>query len=661
MAVSVRSIIDANLTAIYDISQSSVINRTDPETYRLITTLVFAEKKSVRTSTIILAAFNIIAALTTTLSILYDCYWTSRRVNSKYRASKLCISSIHPAETFPLVLSIGIVIQGLIFAGIQGEGLKGLYTRGCSTIAQVLWPAIFIVPYIQLVFGLECVLRSFRTLPFQARGKFDVTICCGVIVLMLFLTWLPSHLLPEPNVCYASLLSFISRYREIASIILTSAAGLMVISGSIIFYRLSTVNLIDQHQRIAASRIVHYLVIGVFSLILILPHFFSLVVGQDGLKLSMMATVVLNLSGLMSGLLHLILRSNTSTTSFGPKEGSSWDCGKHQIRIFGPNELAMYSSLVDPVPGPMTDAYYERQFSQSSSHRRSPIRSEKRGIDTKNLYSPPFKSPRRDELSPKGVMNVLSPYRSHARKPSYSLFPQQETFPTTNQPNPQLPISIYDISELGLPQPTFGRSSRHFRDSSDSSSATVQIGLRLSHAPSIDMSGDDEALPLPATTYNARAAVTPLSLPPPRLRSPLPPPLALISPTKSPLSSPLSSPDLTPLTSPAPLQPRIFSGFQRAVLPPVPLRVDTTFISPSARSSPRAVPINSQLPQNLEIGSLSIEGSNHEVETRASSSTLLSTETARESAIKLSPMVYKPEKRSNPLKKSPLSAAPIDS
>lgn len=50
---------------------------------------------------------------------------------------------IHPAETFPLVLSIGIVIQGLVFAALQGEGLHSLFTFGCGTIAQFMWIGMF--------------------------------------------------------------------------------------------------------------------------------------------------------------------------------------------------------------------------------------------------------------------------------------------------------------------------------------------------------------------------------------------------------------------------------------------------------------------------------------------------------------------------------------
>ncbi len=54
---------------------------------RLIQKLAFQDSKSIRTSTIILAAFNILAALATAISILYDCYWSSKRCAPKYKAT----------------------------------------------------------------------------------------------------------------------------------------------------------------------------------------------------------------------------------------------------------------------------------------------------------------------------------------------------------------------------------------------------------------------------------------------------------------------------------------------------------------------------------------------------------------------------------------------
>lgn len=48
---------------------------------------------------------------------------------------------MHPAETFPLVLSFGIIVQGLVFAAAQGQGMQMLFTdAGCDIIAQYMLP-----------------------------------------------------------------------------------------------------------------------------------------------------------------------------------------------------------------------------------------------------------------------------------------------------------------------------------------------------------------------------------------------------------------------------------------------------------------------------------------------------------------------------------------
>jgi hypothetical protein len=126
--------------------------------------------------------------------------------------------------------------------------------------------ALFMVPYLQLVFGAECALRSFRSSPFQARGKYDVTICLVVVVLMLIGTWLQSFFV-HSNTCFASLVWYVSRYGVLGLKLLIITGALMVVSAVIIFVRLSTVSLIDEHQRIAASRMVYYLVLGIVSLV----------------------------------------------------------------------------------------------------------------------------------------------------------------------------------------------------------------------------------------------------------------------------------------------------------------------------------------------------------------------------------------------------------
>jgi hypothetical protein len=127
--------------------------------------------------------------------------------------------------------------------------------------------AIFLVPYIQIVFGMECAIRSTRKGGFPSRGKYDVSICLAVIVFMLVVTSIPTHVSLETNYCFASLAWFVTKYGELGLGLLVACGGLAIISATMIFYRLTTLTTIDQHQRIAASRIVYYLVLAVVSLV----------------------------------------------------------------------------------------------------------------------------------------------------------------------------------------------------------------------------------------------------------------------------------------------------------------------------------------------------------------------------------------------------------
>lgn len=47
---------------------------------------------------------------------------------------------VGPAESFPLVLSVGIVVQGIVFAIAQSTGLDHLLTLGCTITSQMMLP-----------------------------------------------------------------------------------------------------------------------------------------------------------------------------------------------------------------------------------------------------------------------------------------------------------------------------------------------------------------------------------------------------------------------------------------------------------------------------------------------------------------------------------------
>jgi hypothetical protein len=240
---------------------------------------------------------------------------------------------------------------------------------------------------------------------------------------------------------------------------------------------------------------------------------------------SMMATVVLNLHGLMTGFLHMFLRSNTATTALRPKGTRGWSHGRHEIRFWGPNELGFDEHMLQPVSGPRSPA--------SICSRASLIENEK----TRALSMDSIRSPHGVESSenlkdsagktagqPASIATLLKagtpcpenehPF-GHRRKQSYSIFPPEPvvTSPTDKQePTPsstawkvpesrlkdtmpqifkpssnqqQVGESTYNGGELLEPPPPLfvPNPSRHRRDSSIQTSVTVEIGLRLSHAP----------------------------------------------------------------------------------------------------------------------------------------------------------------------------------
>jgi hypothetical protein len=68
---------------IYNMQESN--GKASNSTKAFINGLLFAESKSIRTSTLILAAFNILAGLATALSITYGCHWAAKRNGSNYK------------------------------------------------------------------------------------------------------------------------------------------------------------------------------------------------------------------------------------------------------------------------------------------------------------------------------------------------------------------------------------------------------------------------------------------------------------------------------------------------------------------------------------------------------------------------------------------------
>ncbi|OTA61265.1 hypothetical protein K449DRAFT_331384 [Hypoxylon sp. EC38] len=489
-------------------------------TFGVINQFKFLAARSIRTSTIILAAFNTISAFALAAGIFYDCFATARRSKLEGKERVNVFRCIRGPETYPFVLSLGITIQGIIFAVSQAQGLDGLFIPGCSLISQFMWPAVFIVPYIQLVFGLEVTLRACRNRPFPPRGKWNIPICLAIVKLLLLGTGLVGFFIRPPNFCFASLFWFVARWAKGGFVLLLMIAIILAICSVLIFLKLSRYSLIEDSERISASRMVYYLALAVVTNALIVPFFIDLTFsspmddnGGPGLTLSMISTVVANVTGLMTGGLHLFLRSRTISIISPKNKLAEYERQKlkHQIRIRGTNDMDFNGHILQPVSGPEF-AKTESQENLMGEKGDVAERGESSYARSSLQFSPSMPNPLRSNavFESANIPRVPEPVQipptpsanTHSRKPSasYTLFPGKNQgnpasvalLPSTAyNPNSQsnLPSTTFqfdDVNDTLRPPPSIRATwGRHRRDSSMGSSATVQIGLRISNVADI--------------------------------------------------------------------------------------------------------------------------------------------------------------------------------
>jgi hypothetical protein len=291
-----------------------------------------------------------------------------------------------------------------------------------------------------------------------------------------------------------------------------------------------------------------------------LPFFVSAYRRSHGILTSRMAGIVLNLFGLVMGFLHLMLRLNAEVMAIRPLR-APWAKTK-SFRFFGYSDLDIGAQMEMPIA-------IERSMS-TRGLARTP--SEK----YRGLLSPDSLQPTIDIRSPraaKGPLESPMPPKATAttelirkKSNSYSVFPIND--PQGKTLTSRAMDSGEDELILLPPPPLFLR--RHQRDSSNISSATVQIGLRLSHGI---LPAGTEYLETPGFQLPIQSPDSPRS---PPSRRPVPSPLSQEalnreSSTKSmelpiqfkpPTPSPQPSPQFSPLRSPLLQHPPIITSPQ---------------------------------------------------------------------------------------------------
>lgn len=489
-------------------------------TRAVIASLQLQQVQTLRTMHLTLGAFSLGLMLLTVHRIISDAR-RAAAVQVPLRKQRFNLfHNVHPAETFPLVLACGAVLQQIIFVAVQSTSLHSVLSNKCRGLSMITLPAIFITGYATLVFGVEMAMRAFKFDRFSPRGKWNTPICVGSISFLLLLTWMPTIAWPMYNRCFGSLIWFPMRYELIMICILVTLVFFFLFLAALISIQLMRTTDIDPNERIAASRMCYYLLMGALIYTLVLPveiqaHRRDF---MNTLATSRIAEISLFTSGIFYAFFHLFLRVNATRLVIKPIKETAVNESKQKrprIRFFGPSDLEMN------ISGPLALQGGRRPDSRQGLIDVGP---EKNRFD----FEPDYFNRQERPLTP-GSMKSLGPIdptkwplppveashtedvnesvSGHKRaKSSYSLFP------TRAEDIPRLPATVYspnekrvsklalrrqtrrssfggksvtDVTEcfknLSKPAPLFSR--RHRRDESTDSSATVQIGLRFSVAP----------------------------------------------------------------------------------------------------------------------------------------------------------------------------------
>ncbi|KAH6642745.1 hypothetical protein C7974DRAFT_447440 [Boeremia exigua] len=606
--------VSLNTSAVSETSWSSTNS-----TRAVIASLQLAQVQTTRTMHLALGVFSLALALLTVYRILSDARRAAALQVTLRKQRFNSLQNVHPAETFPLALACGAVLSQIIFVAVQSTTLYSVLSKNCRMLAMITYPAIFIMGYLTLVFGIETAFRSFKSERFAPRGKWNTIFCIAAVAFFSVLTWIPTIAWPMLNRCFGSLIWFPMRYDLLTLVLLVVLISMLLLLTAVISIQLMRSADIDPNERIAASRMCYYLILTAVIYILVVPcQIQSLQKNFDAaLGGSRFAEASLFSSGMVISFFHLFLRTNANRLVIRPIDEMRAQSKQKRprLRFFGPSDLEMNISgpmglqggrrpdsrqgLIDVGPEKnrfdFDPEYFERpdRVITPGSKLQSPI-------DLTKWPLPP------DLEEPKETTKK----RGHERnKSSYSIFP------TRAEDVPRLPATVYNparaakgesrISKLAMrrfnrrssvtdvsqefesmdkPHPFFAGRARH---ASTDSSATVQIGLRFSLAPATLATVKYASPTAPNVPKLARtdtdSSGSTLGLP---IQSPSPTAIlrpAVFSPPTPAKPSPARTPafPLTPSDSSAYLQAQ-----REKVLPAAPARADSPPVLSGLRMNP---------------------------------------------------------------------------
>ncbi|KAI1944577.1 hypothetical protein LOZ53_006164 [Ophidiomyces ophidiicola] len=436
-----------------------------------------------RISIVVIATFNVFASIVVVGTILYDS-WRLAGLRVPRRRLEF-LTTIPTAHVFSNALAISTIIQGTAFISVQAMGLQGVRAAHCPVYSQITWTATWVVAYTILVFSFEAAFRSISPTYSTSPCRNSASVHWLIVIVLLLLTWLPSHFRPVVRrVCNADLTQWMAPWADIGTAITSATILFFLLNAATLSIRLRRPGKMSLEQQIATRNQIYYLVVNAVIFVFTLPFWIELTTFRSTNVPAMMMSIVINLFGIVNGVLFLLLRAsgqNIITRSANP----IWFM-KAPRRYTDSTEFAVAQQMIMPVglernnSAVKQENFMAKRFTQRLMPE-SPFGKEK-------TFS--------GAMFPDGRSSMERLTEHVQNRQSYS---------TSNDSSPGTSsiLSMTDIDDQILlpPQPYFS----HRRRSSDISAATVQIGLCLSGIP----------VPLPAqqTRSSSRLANLPIHIP----------------------------------------------------------------------------------------------------------------------------------------------------
>lgn len=310
----------------------------------------------------------------------------------------------------------------------------------------------------------------------------------GVLVLTL-VTWIPSKLSPPNGPCLSGLIWWTASYAQAGVAITVTLIATYIICAIVITVNLMKQSKMGQDERLQASTAVYYLLVNTLILVrtpltrlsgladvqqsLVLPFHSQVFTGMLAIHASKLAEVALNVGGIMSGLVRVILGTNAGWTLIPHVKKCRFK--KRPRTIFASSDLDIYDHMTSPVsPQDEIDHTVAKDLEKCGivqSEKRAPNWESPDGHQ--NHASVPGISETIIVAPPPRIMLTPSP---SPRRSSYSIFPRYGSTVMRESGSTTFSMGYEDVEP---PRPLFAYS--HKRILSSQTSATVEIGYRLSH------------------------------------------------------------------------------------------------------------------------------------------------------------------------------------